>query len=215
MKTQNLIRVVVTVVLILAAAALVDVRGNYELIPKSEPLQKLPRQLGEWSGTDEPIDSETLSVLGPGSFLSRVYQSPGATAPVDLFIAYFPSQKSGDTIHSPKNCLPGAGFLLSSTGTMQVDLDGRKLQMNRMIVENGSQRMLVLYWYYAHGRAVASEYAAKLFLVKDALKMNRTDGGMIRVITSLRENESDTAAEERAVSFVKEIAPRIDPYIPN
>jgi EpsI family protein len=134
---------------------------------------------------------------------------------VDLFIAYFPTQRAGDTIHSPKNCLPGAGWSPIQNGRVQLSLPGiRPFNANRYIIAKGSDRQMVLYWYLAHDRAVASEYWAKIYLVTDAMRMNRSDGSLIRITTPLLPGEDPNLAQNRLVSFASLVVPGIDKYIP-
>src|ERR1700746_1730343 len=96
------------------------------MIPTRQPIAAFPRQLGNWVGSDIPIGKDVLDILGPGDFLLRVYQSQtGRDSEIDLFLAYFPSQRTGDTIHSPKHCLPGAGWLPVESGRVTVSLPGR------------------------------------------------------------------------------------------
>ena len=98
-----------SVALLLAAVAiLLNLHAHHEVIPFSEPLADMPRLIDGRYSTDVPMDQETLDVLGAGDFMSRVYDEPGK-APIGLFIGYFPTQRTGVTIHSPKHCLPGAG----------------------------------------------------------------------------------------------------------
>src|SRR5262249_2920185 len=148
--------------------------------------------LGSWAGSDVPIAKDVLEVLGPGDFLLRIYQNQSAGIPyVDLFVAYFPSQRTGDTIHSPKHCLPGAGWLPVESSRIILSLLGmRSFPANRYVIAKGTDRELVIYWYWAHNRGIASEYWAKLYLVADSMRLNRSDGSLIRVTTPLRPGES-------------------------
>jgi len=150
------------VVLLLAGTALIlKARGNSDRIPVSEPLSQVPREITEWTGFDEPISQETLDVLGAGDFLSRVYSQSGGKAPIGLFIGYFPTQRSGVTIHSPKNCLPGAGWVFESSQYVDLtDAAGKAHRVGEYIIANGDSKQFVIYWYQAHGRSVASEYMA-------------------------------------------------------
>ena len=130
--------------------------------------------------------------------------------------ASFPSQSTGDTIHSPKNCLPGSGWTPMETSYLQVPLPGRPpLRVNRYVIAQGSARDLVLYWYQAHGRTTPSEYWARLYLVADAIRMNRTDGALVRIITPIAQGETTGHAQERAIGFAQQVVPAIDNYIPN
>lgn len=187
-----------------------------ENIPKSVPVSDFPLNLGEWRGRDLPIQPDVLEVLGPGDFLTRLYQRDPMDPFVDFFIAYFPSQKTGDTIHSPQNCLPGAGWTFTDAQRVQLQAGGvTPITVNRYIISKGNDRQLVLYWYQAHGRAVASEYWAKFYLIADSIRLNRTDGALVRIITPMIPGESTGKAQERATSFAQLILPQLNQYIPN
>ena len=95
------------------------------------------------------------------------------------------------------------------------DGNGRDIIVNRYIVQKGLERQLVLYWYQSHGRVVASEYWSKLYLVTDAIRTNRTDGSMVRVIAPIAHgDESGAAAERVAEDFVRAILPALPAYLP-
>jgi len=204
--------------LLLAATAIfLQARGRNEApLPPHEPLPSFPRQLGPWTGTDVPIPQETLDVLGAGDFLLRVYQDASVSQPyVDLFLAYFPSQRAGDTIHSPRNCLPGAGWSPVESSRITVSLAGHApFPVNRYIVAKGSERQLVFYWYWAHDRAVASEYCAKFYLVADSMRLNRSDGSLVRLTTSLDAGENPDIVQRRLLSFAGAVVPLLNQYIP-
>ena len=155
----------------------------------------MPVIIAGWMGSDQQIDRETLDVLGAGDVLSRVYTQNGQSAPIGLFIGYFPTQRTGQTIHSPKNCLPGAGWVFeSSTSVDLIDVNGKPHRVGEYIIANGAAKQFVIYWYQAHGRSVANEYMAKIYMVADAIRMNRTDGALVRVITPISSSEDTTAA---------------------
>ncbi len=207
-------RFVVVVLLLGATAILLYGRNRNESLPAREPLAEFPHQLGEWTGEDVSIPPDILEVLGKGDFLLRVYQSP-AEPEVDLFIAYIPSQREGDTLHSPKNCIPGAGWSPVESSRVTVALAGEgPFRANRYVIAKGSDRQLVLYWYWAHGRAVASEYWAKVYLVADSIRLHRSDGSLIRVTTALREGETADAAQQRLLNLTGKAAPILERYIP-
>jgi EpsI family protein len=155
-----------------------------------------------------------MNILGPGDFLLRDYQRPDG-ADVNLFIAYFPSQRAGDAIHSPKNCLPGAGWAPVTADRITVNVPGHEpFPANRYLIAKGEDRQLVLYWYWAHDRVVASEYAAKFYLVADSIRERRTDGSLIRVTTGLAHGESIDAAQQRLLGFTGNVVPTISSYVP-
>jgi EpsI family protein len=206
-----------TVALLLAATALIlQARGTTDRIPATEPLSQVPRAIAAWRGNDLPIDQETLDVLGAGDFLSRAY-SPGTGSPsISLFIGYFPSQRTGVTIHSPKHCLPGAGWSFESYQYIDLkDANGKMHQVGEYIIANGENRQFVIYWYEAHGRSVANEYVAKIHMVADAMRLNRTDGALVRLITPIDLREGTNAAKIRAEAFAGQLAPMLPRFIPD
>jgi EpsI family protein len=206
-----------TVVALLAGTALLlYTRSSADLIPVSEPLAQVPRTIAGWWGSDVQIDQETLDVLGAGDFLSRVYTDGGEGPPIGLFIGYFPTQRTGVTIHSPKNCLPGSGWAFESSQYVNLkDANGKAHRVGEYIIADGENRQFVIYWYQAHGRSVANEYLAKIYLVTDAIRLNRTDGALIRVITPVDANEGMPAARARAEAFTAQLIPMLPRFIPN
>lgn len=191
-------------------------RGRSEVLVAREPLASFPHRLGDWRGADVNLPEDVRAVLGPGDFLLRVYEQLAGQQPdIDLFVAYFPSQRAGDTIHSPRNCLPGAGWTPVESSRIALRLPGRSpIPVNRYVIAKGSERQLVLYWYWAHDRAVASEYWAKFYLVADSVRLNRSDGSLIRVTTPLLSGETEGSAQMRLMAFVGNVVPQLDSYIP-
>ncbi|HET7206867.1 MAG TPA: EpsI family protein [Terriglobales bacterium] len=216
MKWQSNARFVCAVIILLCATLLLGARSKTELIAPHRPLAQFPRQLGNWLGNDVSMDKETLDVLGPGDFLLRVYDDEkNVLPPVDLFVAYFPSQRAGDTIHSPKHCLPGAGWHPVESGRVVLSFPGRRPFMaNRYVIARGEDRDLVLYWYQAHDRAIASEYWAKFYLIADAIRMNRSDGSLVRLTTPIIRHERADDAQARIGSVAAQVVPLLDQYVP-
>ena len=216
MKPFGMLRFVLAVGLIALTAILLQARGRTEIIAPRTPLSSFPLQLGNWTGKDIPLDKDTLDVLGAGDFLVRGYRDPDGKLPyIDLFLAYFPSQRTGDTIHSPKHCLPGAGWAPEENDRITISLPGHSpFPANRYVISKAGARKLVLYWYWAHDRGVASEYWAKYYLVKDAIRMNRSDGALVRITLDMFPGESIDAAQQRLRPFTADVVPLLDDYIP-
>jgi len=201
--------------LLLSAGILSQGRKSSEIIPARTPLPSFPLTVGSWTGVDREMTQDVLDVLGPGEFLLRDYYSAERKELVGLFIAYFSSQRTGDTIHSPKNCLPGAGWAPVRADRIMVNVPGHApFPANRYLIAKGENRELVLYWYWAHDRAVASEYAAKLYLVTDSIRMHRSDGSLIRLTAPLAPNQSLESAQQLLLAFASDIVPRINTYVP-
>ena len=216
------------IALLLATVFVLQSRGDTDRVPASEPLSHMPETVGTWTARDYPLDDDTLAVLGKGDFLNRIYtnQSPASlpssglvpqrTAPISLFIGYFPTQRTGQTMHSPQNCLPGAGWTFDSKKYVDIqDVNGKNFKVGEYLISNGESKQFVIYWYQAHGRSVPNEYVAKLYMVTDAIRTNRTDGAIVRVITPVQSGETLETAEDRAIQFTRQIAPHLPRFIPN
>lgn len=201
--------------LLAGTALLLELRSRAEILPPRIEIALFPKRIGNWVGTDQPFPHDVLEALGPGEFLQRNYQRSPKEPPIDFFLAYFPSQRSGDTIHSPKNCLPGAGWTPLESARMPIVGPGvGTIVANRYVIAKGMDRQIVLYWYQAHGRVVASEYWAKLYLVIDSIRLNRSDGALVRIVTALGPGESQASAQQRVVEFARTILPALGRHIP-
>lgn len=205
-------RVGVSAILLVGLTVAFHTVSHGENIPAREPLASFPLGIGAWQGQNVILDTRLVEGLKADDVLTRTYNSPNLPT-VALYIAYFNSQRQGQTIHSPKNCLPGSGWTAveSRRETMEVG-PGENVNLNRYVVQNGIERQLVLYWYQSHGRMIASEYVAKMDLVVDAIQMNRTDGALVRVSLPI---EVDAATSEQiARGFVGQIYQLLTEYIP-
>jgi len=211
---KSWIRGLFPVLLLLVAALFLHRYVQAEVLPPHQELASFPSQIGPWDGTALTIPSGDLAILGPGEFIERLYRDPGRPD-VDLFLAYFPRQRTGDTIHSPKHCLPGSGWTPVQSSVITVPWGGGKiLRANYYVLQLGLSREVVLYWFQSHGRTVASEYWARFYLLADALRMNRTDGALVRVITPVADGEALASGKQRALTFTRLILPLLGKYIP-
>lgn len=214
--TSTWSRFVVVALFMVATTSLIRARSSNEIVPAREPLASLPNQIGPWIGQDLSIDQQTLDILGAGEFIHRVFENPNQPQPwVDLLIAYFPSQKAGDTIHSPNHCLQGAGWIPIQRAVIQLPRpDGKTFPANRFVTSKAGERELVIYWFQAHDREVANEYLSKYYLIKDSIQMRRSDGALVRLITPMFEKESPDAAQARLLSLGNQMIPQLNRYIP-
>jgi EpsI family protein len=169
--------------------------------------------LGSWTLLQEGVvDADTQAVLKADDLLNRFYGTGSVGA--NLFIAAFRSQRNGKTPHSPKNCLPGNGWTPLHSGEVAIDV-GRNapIQVNRYVVAHGDERSLVLYWYQSRDRAIASEYTAKFWVVVDAMRLNRTDTALVRVVVPIVNRDED-AATKTAADFVRSFYGTLREYLP-
>ena len=204
--------------LMLATAGLLATTMRAEPVPVRDALTSCPLQLSDWTGERAPdFDEATLAVLGVDEYINRVYLDT-TQRPIGLYVGYYGSQRQGDTMHSPLNCMPGAGWSPISFDRITIPVEGvtptsRNILVNRYVIEKGLDRQLVLYWYQSHGRVVASEYWGKFYMVLDALRTNRTDGALVRIIAPIGADEGD--AERQAVSFAQVLYPLLGRYLPS
>ena len=131
-----------------------------------------------------------------------------------MYVGYYASQRTGDTIHSPKNCLPGAGWDPVQSGYIKISIPGgRQIVVNEYVIQQGLDKQLVFYWYQGRGRVIASEYSGKFWMVADAISRNRTDGALVRLVTPM--NDGEVHARARLVSFTQLLFPQLESIIPN
>lgn len=185
--------------------------------PAREPLNRLPLDIGEWRGREAPpLDARVLAVLGADDYVTRTYLTAGGASAVSLYVGYYASQQQGDSIHSPMNCLPGAGWIPGRTDRVQIHDrrdEGRLVTINSVTVRKGDEQQIALYWYQSQGRVVASEYTSKAYLFLDALRTARTDAALVRVMSPVT-GAGEHKALEAAQRFAGDLLPVLDRYIP-
>jgi EpsI family protein len=206
---------------LVVSAGVVARADRTEPVPIRRTLEHFPTTIGQWHGVQQPpFAKDVLAVLGVDDYLTRAYFTADR-AGVGVYIGYYQSQRQGDTMHSPLNCLPGSGWEPLSKSALRINVAAsaaggmRDIEVNRYVIQKGLDRQLVLYWYQAHNRVVASEYWGKFYLVADAVRMNRTDGALVRVIAPVADGANgEAAAEATAVRFVKTMFPLLSDYLP-
>lgn len=214
------VRLWVIAVAMAAAALYLQQASKAEELPPRTSLALLPMSIDGWQGRREPdLTPEVLAVLGAEDYTVRSYLKGSEYA--GLYIGYHSSQRQGDTIHSPLNCLPGAGWQPTDQGRLLLpvkrgpEAPDAPIEVNSVVISKGLDRQLVLYWYQSHRRVVASEYWGKVYTVLDAVRYNRTDAALVRVIMPIREGESKQATEARATPFVQSLFPLLGPHLPS
>ena len=214
-------RVLALFACLVLSAGVIARADRAEIVPPRQTLDRLPLEIGEWKGVQQaPFTKDILAILGVDDYVTRAYFTPTREG-VGLYVGYYQSQRQGDTMHSPQNCLPGAGWEPVSNSLMTLAVPSSpggptaNISINRYMIQKGLDRQLVLYWYQAHGRVVASEYWGKFYLIADAFRLNRTDGALVRVIAPVAQGEQGEAeAEALAVRFVNGLFPLLPSYLP-
>lgn len=209
----------------LVSAILVLQIGAFYLIhnrTKSEQaitvrLEEMPQTVAGWRTIQTGVvEEEIQQVLKADDTLVRTYGPAGEGSQIaSLFIAFFKSQRTGVAPHSPKNCLPGSGWVPSRSDTVSIDVPGRSLPVivNRYIVSKGDSKSVVVYWYQSHNRVIASEYAAKIYLVLDSIRYQRSDTALVRIVVPIQDDR-ESEAEQVAVEFVRSIFKPVSELLP-
>lgn len=205
----------VLLVLILVAGVLVNAWSYLgEAHVERKELKDFPQSIGAWqrTGTDQILDDETLKVLRASDYLLRDFRkSDGQTA--NLYVGYYATQRTGATYHSPLNCLPGSGWILSEPGKATIALpDGSSFIANKYVIQNGDYKSMMVYWYQGRGRNVASEYWGKVYTVLDSVRLRRSNGAMVRVTVPI--GSSEDAAEKTAIEFASTASNVLPDFVP-
>jgi EpsI family protein len=200
------------VIALLASATLFGTRAvATETQVDREPLATLPKEIGTWRGWDaRPLANDVVALLGVDDYIHRAYVGESGAA-VNLYAGYYRSQRQGDTIHSPQNCLPGAGWRPVSSSTITLTASGRQVPVNQYVIQKGLDQQVVLYWYQGRGRVVANEYANKALLMWDAATLHRTNGGLVRVMSPVAPG---TDAARTVAAFASALLPKLERLMP-
>src|SRR5262245_57940020 len=210
-------------VLLLSSAAMahyLSSASDRERVPPRTLLSEFPRAIDGWNQVEvQSPDAGTLRELGADDFISRTYVAEGGSY-VFLSIAWYASQRHRRTFHSPQNCMPGAGWTMSSHRLHGLDRyfgkEDRENVINEYLIEKNGERMVALYWYHGRGRAFASEYWGRWYTIEDAIRLGRTDGALVRVIAPIgRDEKAQDRARDAALDFTRKIFPILSDYVPN
>lgn len=187
-----------------ALAALTLLPEREDVRPARKDLVDLPLALGEWKGQPVRVEDLFIDALKVTDHRMLDFAGPGGQV-VNLWIAYYGSQRKGESAHSPASCLPGGGFQIESLGEYAVpgvSISGMPLTVNRSVMRMGNDRQLVWYWFQQRGRVITNEYLVKWYIFRDALLRNRTDGALVRLMMSVPDGrnvaDGDAAAGIRA-----------------
>lgn len=208
-------------VIIVVFVLLIGIIANYyfskpDISLPRKSLTEFPKSLGDWRAVDEQkIDNQSMKILNVDDYIMRSYRNSNGEV-IGLYIGYFKSQREGKRIHSPRQCLPGSGWIPVDTAVYQMKIPGHNpetVPVNKFVMGKGLDYQLYLFWYQGRGRIYASEYWNKIYLILDGLTKKRTGGALIRIHNSVNENV-DKALKIQS-EFIELIFPQLDEYIPN
>ena len=190
--------------------------SHSEDIHLNKSFSTFPKQIGEWVGKEERFDEKVYDILGvDDSYLSSYRRSDGRQ--VQFYIGFYQSQRQGDLIHSPKHCMPGAGWNIIKSHIEELIIPNTnpgKIKTIKLILQKGAQKQVVLYWFQSRGRIIDSEYMQKIYLVIDSIVRHRTDGSFVRLITPVSNDDEDKALNTLK-DFAVQLMPILNEYIPS
>lgn len=203
---------VVLLILTLGISAGVEFR---EKVPSSKPFKQFPLTVGQWEGARQYLEQKFITELDLSDYTMIDFKT-GDGKHLDFYVAYYESQRKGESIHSPETCLPGSGWVFQQAGQTLLPLaePGRSIRVNRAILEKSGYRQLAYFWFPARGRILTNAWEMKIYTFWDALMRQRTDGALVRLITPVLQGEQVEDAEKRLQEFTKQIVPILDQYIP-
>lgn len=205
---------ITAVVLIAATFAFSKGVDFREKIPIKKSFSEFPLAIGAWQGTPEQMEQQFIEVLHFSEYIMINYRDP-QDREIGFYVAYYESQRKGETTHSPETCLPGSGWTFEESGTAMMPTgNGGTMEVSRAFMEKSGSRQLMYFWFPQRGRILTSLWQVKLYSFWDALTLHRTDGALVRIITPLYTTEKMEEAEARLQRFTKEIAPVLDGFLP-
>ncbi len=202
--------------LVVATLFTVNVTDRVENTPDRFRFVSFPTEIDGWPSRKSYLENNIELALGLDDYILADYKSPQSNRFVNLYVAYYASQRKGVSPHSPRVCIPGGGWLITEFDRIEIDVLGESepMPINRAIIQRDRDRQLVYYWFDQRGRKISNEYIMKWHLVKDAIFMNRTDGSLVRLTTPVFPDEEIEDAEVRLGNFINTISPRLGDYLP-
>jgi len=191
------------------------ISARHEIYPERKSFASFPTTLGEWRGRPDSLDQQTIQTLGLTDYvLSDYVRNDGR--PVSLYVAYYATQRNGLSPHSPSVCIPGGGWQISSFERTNFRSNDStvSLPFNRVVITRGQATTLVYYWFEQRGMKISNEYMSKLYLLRDALFKNRTDGALVRLTTPVFSGERESDADKRLQEFMQTVVPSFAGYLP-
>ncbi len=208
--------IVVTVLMIVFAGIEASLDARKEIIPEREALVGIPMQLGEWHGRPNVIEQKYLDLLKLDDYVITDYIKGNQA--VNFYVAYYASQRAGESAHSPRSCIPGGGWLISDLSQKTIKLKSapeKTLTVNRLVIVKGEYKQVVYYWFQQRGRTITNEYLVKWYLLIDSIMENRSDGALVRLTTMSKPGEDLSEADKRIQSLINELYPTLNKYIPD
>jgi exosortase D (VPLPA-CTERM-specific) len=207
---------VATVLLVAAAALALALPQRTEIVPERQAFLDFPMVIGNWTGARETLEPIYVQALKFDDYVLATFRGPGPR-PVNVYVAWYDSQQSGRSVHSPSTCLPGGGWQMTSFTQVDVPgvtVAGEPLRVNRTVIALGEARQLVYYWFQQRGRVITNEYLVKWYLFWDSLTRRRSDGSLVRLVVPMPEGTTEEQADRQLAEFAAQLEPVLQDYIP-
>ncbi len=215
MSKISLSAIIVLIVLFISVSLKFVIADRVERIPPRSNFSEMPLAIGSWTGREGHFDQDVIEALKLKDYFLADYIDATSGAVVNLYVVYYDSQRKGASVHSPKTCMPGGGWELSQQAQLELNYiesyRGKSLMVNRVVIQKGSAKSLVYYWFQQRGRIITNEYLAKWYIFWDALTRNRTDGALVRITIEYSGSEE---TEKHLQNFVENLAPLLPKFIP-
>jgi EpsI family protein len=206
------------------SALLIVVTVTTLLLPKREEIRPtrqefatFPLVIDEWRGNEDRLEKIYVDALKFEDYILADFKN-GSNDPVNFYVAYYASQKSGESAHSPRSCIPGGGWRIEDIRQHRVDgvnVSDSPLKVNRTLISLGDHKQLVYYWFQQRGRVITNEYLVKWYLFWDALTKNRTDGALVRLTAYVEPGQDISEVDQLLANFINDVNPYLENYIPN
>ena len=190
--------------------------GRVEQVPQRPSFAEFPMRVGDWQGKRDSLEQIYIDTLKFEDYVIADYRN-SQQEPVNFYVAYYGSQRKGESAHSPRSCIPGGGWRIASHERKLVPLQAGSdsaVPINRLLIQKGEYKQLVYYWFQGRGRNITNEYLVKWYIFWDALTRNRTDGALVRLTTFLQPGDDPADGDKRLMAFLKQVADPLRDYIP-
>ncbi|TPW17942.1 MAG: EpsI family protein, partial [Halothiobacillaceae bacterium] len=203
--------------LLISVVAALALPSREELIPARSDFTTFPNTISQWHGQDDRLDPDVIKALRFDDYVMINYLNEAKNA-VNFYVAYYASQRKGESAHSPRSCIPGGGWEITSHTKPVLDkmtVNGVPLQINRLVIQKEETTQLVYYWFQQRGRVITNEYLVKWYLFWDAITKNRSDGALVRLTTLVPEGSSVAEGDVTLNRFAEDVVPTLNRYIPD
>ena len=205
-------------ILFIVVAAKFALPERQDNIPDRQAFIDFPSQISNWKSARKTMEAKFIDALKFEDYLLANYFSDKGA--LELYIAYYDSQRKGESAHSPRSCLPGAGWRITDRNQVEIKYhntedDAKQMFVSRMLVRQGDNKYLMYYWFKQRDRHVTNEYLVKWYLFWDGITRNRTDGALIRIMYPVSPGQNVQEGDQVVQSFIQDTLPVLSEFVPD